>query len=123
MRIAFIVGRFPSLSQTFVLRQITGLLDRGHDVEVFAHSPGKDPITHSDIEKYGLLKRTIYLNGYASSPNRIVRLAGRVGLLIANFHKAPTTVLKTLDVIRFGKKALSLEVFRAITPFLDRRTL
>jgi colanic acid/amylovoran biosynthesis glycosyltransferase len=120
MRIAFIVGRFPSLSQTFILRQITGLLDRGHDVEVFAYNPGKDTIIHSDIEKYGLLKRTTYLNGYASSPNRIVRLAGRVRLLIGNFHKAPTTVLKTLDVTRFGKKALSLEVIRAITPFLDR---
>jgi colanic acid/amylovoran biosynthesis glycosyltransferase len=120
MRIAFIVGRFPSLSQTFILRQITGLLDRGHDVEVFAHNPGNDPTTHGDIEKYGLRKRTIYLNAYGSSPNRIVRLTGSVGLLIANFHKAPTTVLKTLDVTRFGKKALSLEVLRAVAPFLEK---
>jgi colanic acid/amylovoran biosynthesis glycosyltransferase len=120
VRIAFIVGRFPSLSQTFILRQITGLLDRGHDVEVFAHNPGKDPIAHSDIEKYGLLKHTTYLNTYASSKNRIARFAGRVGLLVTNFDKAPTTVLKTLDVTRFGKGALSLEVLRAVTPFLEK---
>ena len=82
--------------------------------------PGKDPLTHSDIEKYSLSKRTTYLNTHASSRNRIVRLLGSVRLLIANFHKAPTTVLKTLDVVRFGKKALSFEVIRAITPFLDR---
>ena len=47
MNVAFIVSRFPSISQTFILRQITGLLDRGHDVDIFAYSPGKDPISAS----------------------------------------------------------------------------
>ena len=28
MRIAFVLGEFPSLSETFVLNQITGLIDR-----------------------------------------------------------------------------------------------
>ncbi len=36
MKIAFIVGGFPSISETFILNQITGLIDRGHDVEIFA---------------------------------------------------------------------------------------
>jgi colanic acid/amylovoran biosynthesis glycosyltransferase len=120
MRIAFIVGRFPSLSQTFVLRQITGLLDRGHDVEVFAQSQGKDAIAHGDIEKYCLLKRTCYLNTHATSPNRIVRLARLVGLLMANFHRNPTAVLKTLNVMRFGRSALSLGVLGSVAPFLNK---
>ena len=121
MRVAFIVGQFPALSETFILRQITGLLDRGHDVEIFARSAGKDSISHRDIEKYGLLRRTCYLNTYASSPNRILRLAKRVGLLMANFHKSPAAVLRTFNVMRFGRSALSLGVFRAITPFLGKR--
>ena len=36
MKIAFIVSGFPTLSETFILNQITGLLDLGHDVEIFA---------------------------------------------------------------------------------------
>jgi hypothetical protein len=34
MKIAFIVGTFPSLSETFILNQITGLIDRGHEVHI-----------------------------------------------------------------------------------------
>ena len=120
MRIAFIVGQFPSLSQTFVLRPIIGLLDRGHDVEIFAHSPGKDPMTHDDIERYRLLRRTRYLNTRADRATGMGRLAKRAGLLIANFHKNPTAALKTLNVSRFGNSALSLGVFSAVTPFLDK---
>ena len=41
MRIAFIVNRFPALSESFVLKQIVGLLDMGHDVEIFAEENPK----------------------------------------------------------------------------------
>jgi len=41
MKIAFIVGGFPTLSETFILNQITGLLDMGHEVEIFAQSSMK----------------------------------------------------------------------------------
>jgi colanic acid/amylovoran biosynthesis glycosyltransferase len=120
MRVAFIVGQFPALSETFILRQITGLLDRGHDVEIFAHIPGKDSITHGDIGKYGLLERTHYVNSYASSPSRIVRLAKRLGLLITNFSKNPSAVSKSLNPLKFGKAAISLRVLDQILPFLDK---
>lgn len=36
-RIALFVPSFPELSETFILRQVVGLLERGHDVRVFAH--------------------------------------------------------------------------------------
>ena len=62
MRIAFIVGRFPALSQTFILRQVTGLLERGHEVEIFAQRPGEEPVGHRDVETFELMKRTRYLN-------------------------------------------------------------
>src|SRR5581483_885169 len=39
VRIAVVVAYFPSVSQTFVLNQITGLLDRGHEVDVYAVAP------------------------------------------------------------------------------------
>ena len=60
MKIAFIVNEFPSLSQTFVLNQITGLIDRGHDVDIFAQVARNDRKIHEDEKKYNLLEHTIY---------------------------------------------------------------
>ena len=34
MKICFLLGSFPSLSETFVLNQITGLIDAGHQVQL-----------------------------------------------------------------------------------------
>jgi len=62
VKIAVLVPRFPVLSQTFVLNQITGHLDLGHDVHVVALSPSSDPTRHPAVEEYGLMERTTYLD-------------------------------------------------------------
>jgi hypothetical protein len=36
MRIAFIVDSFPAVSETFILAQIVGLFQRGHEVDIVA---------------------------------------------------------------------------------------
>jgi len=41
LRIAFVLDEFPALSHTFILNQITGLLELGCDVHVFPHRPGQ----------------------------------------------------------------------------------
>jgi len=60
MRIAFIVEAFPKLSETFILNQVTGLLDLGHDVEIFPSRNIDEVKTHPKVGKYGLLNRTFY---------------------------------------------------------------
>ncbi len=40
MRVAIIVWQFPVLSETFILNIITGLLDRGNEVDIYAYLPG-----------------------------------------------------------------------------------
>lgn len=63
LRIAFFVGCFPVVSETFILRQITGLIDLGHEVEIFADTrPAADPPLHPEVEKYCLLERTTYMD-------------------------------------------------------------
>ena len=60
MRIAVVSSHFPVLSQTFVLNQITALIDAGHDVTIIASPPrDREPI-HDDVEKYGLMDRVVY---------------------------------------------------------------
>ncbi|MHA1681232.1 MAG: glycosyltransferase [Promethearchaeota archaeon] len=60
MRIAFILSKFPSISESFVLNQITGIIDRGHEVWIYAEFDPQDKIIHPDIKKYDLLHKTIY---------------------------------------------------------------
>lgn len=61
MRVAFFAPSFPELSETFILRQVTGLLDRGHDVRVFAYRAARGGPSHEAVERYGLRARTTVL--------------------------------------------------------------
>ena len=36
MKVAFIVGEFPAVSETFIINQVADLKDRGIEVEVFS---------------------------------------------------------------------------------------
>ncbi|MCG8553673.1 MAG: colanic acid biosynthesis glycosyltransferase WcaL, partial [Proteobacteria bacterium] len=59
MRIAFVTWRFPVLSEAFILNQIAGLLDRGHDVRVHAFNGYPDGFVkaHPIVERYGMMRR------------------------------------------------------------------
>ena len=43
MKIAFIVGSFPQLSESFIVQQIVGLINNGHDVCIFAETNPRYP--------------------------------------------------------------------------------
>ena len=122
MKIAFIVTLFPSLSETFILNQITGLIDRGYEVDIYAYGPGKDPKMHEDVEKYNLLGRTFYFGAfYPQIPeNRLLRLLKAMTLIIKNCYKNPMALLRSLNVFSFGKEAASLRILYKIIPFLDK---
>jgi colanic acid/amylovoran biosynthesis glycosyltransferase len=122
MKIAFIVSEFPSITQTFVLNQITGLLDRGHEVTIYARFDGNQPTIHADVERYHLSDRTFYYgNSYQARPaSKFLRLLKVVGFVIANFHKKPMALLKSLYVPRFGKKAISTCSLCQLATFLSR---
>lgn len=122
MKIAFIVGRFPCLSETFVLNQITGLIDRGHEVDIYAYGPGKDLKMHADVEKYNLLHHTFYYGDvYQKIPaNKFRRFIKGLNLIIKNIHRKPMALLKSLNIFKFGREALSLFTLYSIIPFLDK---
>ncbi len=62
MRLAVVVTYFPSVSQTFVLSQITGLLARGHEVDIFAvaREPLPNGTVRADTGCGHLVERTRY---------------------------------------------------------------
>ena len=62
MKIAFLVGKFPVLSESFILNQIAGLLDRGHEVDIYALDGPADITSkvHPIVKEYNLIERTYY---------------------------------------------------------------
>jgi len=123
MRIAYIVYAFPVLTETFILNQITGLIDRGHHVSIFCERPYPDPIYHSDIDKYDLLSHTIY---YGTSTerlpaNRFLRIIKALKIFLVHLNKKPLPLLKALNVFKFGRQASSLGIFYLTVPFLEHK--
>lgn len=98
MRIAFVTGRFPVLSEPFILNQITGTMARGCDVTVFAVQgpPNATDKVHPDFERFGLEERTIYPP--APPANKSVRPAVISEALdrLAHSHPREAQALKRL---------------------------
>lgn len=117
MKIAFIIGAFPTLSETFILNQITGLLDLGCAIEIFAQTNPKDKKIHSDIEKYQLMDKVHYFD---MPHNKSMRVSKAIFLIIKNFYKSPLKILKSLNIFKYGKTALSLKLLYLLIPFLDK---
>jgi colanic acid/amylovoran biosynthesis glycosyltransferase len=119
MRIAFIVSAFPTLSETFILNQITGLIDRGHEVDIFVRCRGRDSQVHEDVFKYGLLRRTFYKPSIPD--NKFKRLLKGLYLFVFNFHRSPKLLIRSLNLFKYGKKAANLYMLFDVIPFLGRR--
>jgi colanic acid/amylovoran biosynthesis glycosyltransferase len=68
LRIGVFVNSFPVVSETFILRQVTGLLEMGHDVRIFADTPpdGSAPV-HRDFDRFKLSTRTHYVDAPSES--------------------------------------------------------
>jgi colanic acid/amylovoran biosynthesis glycosyltransferase len=112
MKVGMIVRRFPKLSETFILNQITGLVDAGIDVDVFAWSPGNNAAVHGDVRTYGLLDRTHYLQ----LPRSRLR---RVGAALASWRR-PGLMLRCVGARRFGRPASARALAYAAAAFLRR---
>jgi colanic acid/amylovoran biosynthesis glycosyltransferase len=116
LRIAFLVGRFPSISETFVLEQITGLIDLGQDVDVFARRADPSTVVHEQIDRYRLRERI----SYGGAPSKLVpRLVGAMALVLRWGLRKPLVVLRALNVARYGSDASSLKLLYWAAAFLS----
>ena len=101
------------------MNQITGLLERGHDVDIYADRPRKEARVHADVEKFHLLERTHYAPRLPGHP--LARTAQALGLAARHFRSAPRQVVGALNVFRFGAQAGSFKLLHSAAPFLPRR--
>jgi colanic acid/amylovoran biosynthesis glycosyltransferase len=144
MRIAMLVGSFPVVSETFILRQITGLLDLGHGVDIYAEAkPEEAEPEHAEVRRYKLLGRTTYMNvppdaGYwempvwpltgqtwlpgASKPIPNVARALRAAPAFARCLRcSPRLSLEVLRPSQYGYQARSLSNLYRLDTLCSRR--
>jgi len=119
MNIAFIINEFPTLSETFILNQITGLIDRGHKVDIYAQCPGNTSKIHPEVLKYRLLERTYY--DVPVPHNYFKRFLRAIWLIIVNFHKSPFVILRSLNIFKYGRQALSLRLLYMVLSYIGRK--
>ena len=62
LRVAMFVSGFPVTSETFILHQIVGLLEHGHEVEIFALSARPSERVHELVRRHDLMGRTVFLD-------------------------------------------------------------
>ena len=119
MKIAFFVSGFPAFSETFIVNQITGLIDRGHDVQIYASEIRTEAELHAECHKYHLLERT-RLRRSVTSRSRLLKLSARLSLALKNVWRHPSVVFRALNVFAYGRRAVSLYVLDMALRFVDR---
>jgi colanic acid/amylovoran biosynthesis glycosyltransferase len=143
MRIAVILHTFPKVSETFILRQITGLLGLGHEVDIYAETgPDTSEPVQEEVAEYGLLARTTYIAMPVGARYEIpswppwgktwipgseapifnwARLLKAFPRVIRCLARAPHTTLEVLNPARYGYQARSLSALYRLDGLLSRR--
>lgn len=125
MRIAFFVNTFPELSQTFILSQIASLINKNHEVDIFARKEGMKDYKFSQVTG---LNHNYILNFYGrprigSNKNKISKRLDFAFNLLGAAKKNPLTLLILLKTTRFGKTIKSFNKFNNILSLLNGKRL
>src|SRR5579871_2387392 len=103
MRIAILLWSFPVTSQTFILEQITSLIDLGHTVDIFAIvPPPADAPVQPHVSAYNLMKRVTYLN--PRPIGKWDRVAHVFPTLYRCFREAPMPAVAALNPLGSWKE-------------------
>jgi len=120
MRIAYFVDRFPQISETFVLGQICGMIDKGHEVTIFADYLVQADVQHAIIADYELLDKAKVLP--AITPTFVQRLPTAFAALTSAFKAGQLrVVVRSLNSARYGRDATNLKVLLRAAPHFGSR--
>lgn len=103
IRVVFLIAeKFPEPIGSFILDQITGVIDEDVEVGIFVVG-SRQEIDHNleKLENYEIYEKTHYLN---IPDNKIIRILKAIPLLIKN----PFIAFKLMNYKKYGKMALTL---------------
>lgn len=119
MKIAFIVDQFPVLSEKFILDQITGLIDLGHNVSIFAASNPEQGIEHKEFDQYNLASATHYIPAMLGS--RFARLGKTLLIISKILFRHPAYIMNLLFNIKKFKNPVSSKMLYYLETFSDNQ--
>lgn len=94
LKVAFMVWRFPVLSEAFIVNQIAGLMDRGHEVHIHALNglPKDSTGMHPLVTQYDML-RWVHYTPRRPRQNWLAALKAML-LLVINLHRGSLRCLR-----------------------------
>ena len=96
LRVAYIMSRFPKISETFIFREINAVKQRGIEVEIFPLIREKTTVVHPEVSQ---LVESAWFTPLLSTPIALANLS--------NFLRGPITYLRVFfDTLRatFGSR-------------------
>ncbi|RZN83114.1 MAG: glycosyltransferase [Winogradskyella sp.] len=111
LKIAVVVGVFPSVSEAFITNQLRFLVKSGHKINILAtrHLDIDNPLFYS--ETYNDLKtKARVLSKAAVLPKAYLQRLFNAVLILLKF-KSSIHLLKTFNVFKYGKDALNFSMF------------
>lgn len=116
LRIAYLVGGFPDLSETFVVQQVAGMAARGHVVDIYTTAAPTEPYWPGVIERYRLRGRTHRL----APLGRFRGALKTLGLVCVVGWRAPAVLWRIGAIVRGRGWAGSLRLTYAALSLVRR---
>ena len=117
LRVAFVVGVFPLVSETFVIDQIAQLTDRGVDVDVYSLDRGDEANVSRTYFDYDMRSKLVYLDYPLPWLRRFLQAWPRA-LYLA--QRQPRVLLRALNVFRYRRWAFSLKLLYWAGPLVGK---
>jgi len=117
LKIAFFIGVFPKISESWFIEQITALLDMGLNIDLFAFRQGKNEQISQKMKDYKLVDKTTYLE---FPEKRISRLIRALPLVFRVLYFRPSALFEIFNIKKYGGGARSLKNLFWTAPLLGR---
>ncbi len=108
--IAFVVKYFPTVSETFIVNQINGVIDAGYQVSLFAYNRVETKVIHDSLKRHNILGTVQYFKKPPVS--KLKRLLVFLGWTLKHVFKIEwRTFFKSINIFKYGKEAYTLKLF------------
>jgi len=105
VKVAYVVSLFPKISETFILREMQALQERGIEIVVVSLKGRREPIAHAGAESF--LERTVYVDDAGRALASFLRRAWRqplaamrlLGRVIAAHATRPLQLAKAISLV------------------------
>lgn len=119
LRIAYIVGAFPSLSETFVVNQIAGMAERGHQIDIYTTDVDPSCRVAPELDRLGLMR---HVYGISVAADRSSGALAKIATMLSAAHRAPGIVWRAGgEVCRSGPRG-SIRLLYATAALVRRGT-